>query len=171
GEEGEEINFYVGDGAFHNDFEGLFLHELGHALGLAHSDVCSAMSIDFDCYKYINRIPDADDVAGVQFLYGPALAADFNMDNLVAAADLADWTTGFGTAAGATRLDGDATADGQVDGGDFLLWQREFGRGESMAPASAVPEPGCLGLAIACLAIGGDYRRRRGERHIGLAAS
>jgi hypothetical protein len=43
-------------------------------------------------------------------------------------------------------MDGDADGDLDVDGTDFLVWQREF-TGGSGAPASvAVPEPSCLWL-------------------------
>lgn len=77
----------VQDGWYHNDFEGLFAHELGHALGLAHSTdpgalMCGyvdggfdgsacAWNADSNGMVPVNRIPGADDVAGIQHLYAP----------------------------------------------------------------------------------------------------
>ena len=118
--EGELYDLYPpGGGFYRNDFEGLVAHELGHALGLSHSEVadglmcgyvdsgfdgsqCSYLDPDADGKAPVNRIPDPDDVTGMQFLYGPPPTADF--DN-----------------------------DGDVDGQDFLLWQR----GDSIPPLSA----------------------------------
>jgi parallel beta-helix repeat protein len=73
------------------------------------------------------------------------LAADFNGDNQVNGVDLAVWRGGFGTAAGATKGQGDADGDHDVDGGDLLTWQRQFGRSVN---AASVPEPTTFALLI-----------------------
>ncbi|MEQ8835345.1 MAG: matrixin family metalloprotease, partial [Lacipirellulaceae bacterium] len=139
GDEGDLIQIF-------NDFESLLMHEVGHALGLAHSDVCSVMSIDFDCFKFVNRELDADDLAGIQFLYGPALQADFDRNHLVSTGDLIAWQAGYGTLSGAIHQTGDADDDQAVTGSDFVLWQRELGSGELLATGNAVqtPEPSTL---------------------------
>jgi hypothetical protein len=69
------------------------------------------------------------------------LAADFNGDGKVDGADLADpvdgWKTRFGV---------------DLDGSNFLDWQREFGRGVApLSAAQAAPEPSSLLLALAAI--------------------
>lgn len=156
GAEGELIDVF-------NDFESLVIHELGHAIGLAHSDAQSVMSVNYDIYKYVNRLLDPDDVAAAQFLYGPALQADFDHDGAVDGDDLATWKTGFGATVGVTPAIGDADRNGQIDGADFLVWQRESQASPSGAVAgTAVPEPPTVALLSS--ALGGalvNHRRRR----------
>jgi hypothetical protein len=85
GAEGSHLeSFPQGGGSFLNDLEGLLVHELGHTLGLDHTDVTTAVMCAWpaDCSYFhpelyaINRQPDADDVAGIQTLYGPPLDTD-----------------------------------------------------------------------------------------------
>jgi hypothetical protein len=86
--------------------------------------------------------------------------ADFNQDGQVDADDLPHWEDGHGRTAGATITHGDADGDADVDGADFLTWQREHGSGAAAAVA-AIPEPAALALAAAALlpALGGVRRR------------
>ncbi len=94
-------------------------------------------------------------------LAGPS--ADFNSVGGVNAADLAIWKTGFGLAGSPTRAQGNADGDGDVDGGDFLIWQRQNGTAGLQGLAAAIPEPdalllGACALTVPLAALG---RRRR----------
>jgi hypothetical protein len=81
-----------------------------------------------------------------------ASLADFNGNQTVDGADLSTWKTGFGSKTG-TFASGNLDGDGDTDGTDFLLWQRQLGAHALAAAAtSAVPEPASitLGLVVAC---------------------
>ncbi len=73
---GNDGDFFPVGSTAPNDFVSLLLHEMGHALGLAHPSgddaVCQVMDVGSGCLFRINRELDADDIAGAQFLYGPA---------------------------------------------------------------------------------------------------
>lgn len=75
--------------------------------------------------------------------------ADFDEDGVVDGADLARWRTNFGT--GATHMQGNANAtqDVDVDGTDFLVWQRQLGGVSAMSTSAAVPEPGPSAVLLA----------------------
>jgi hypothetical protein len=64
-------------------------------------------------------------------------ASDFNNDRWVNVDDLSTWSSGFGVSGSATHMHGDVDGDQDVDGGDFLVWQRQLGS----AAIAAVPEP------------------------------
>ncbi len=86
------------------------------------------------------------------------LAADFNRDGIVDAADYTLWRNTLGaTGAG---LAADANADLRVDEADYLVWKHSFGMtlDNQGALVAAVPEPSLsFGLAM-LVAIGGIAR-------------
>lgn len=74
---------------------------------------------------------------------------DFNRNGVVNATDLSILQSHYGMSQGAFFDDGDADMDGDVDGEDFLLWQRSFG--QPVPPISAIPEPtSALLAALGC---------------------
>lgn len=74
---------------------------------------------------------------------------DFNADGATDAADLARWSAGFGMTTSATLAQGDADRDRDVDGADFLVWQRHVGAGApAVAANAAIPEPATLSLCL-----------------------
>jgi hypothetical protein len=91
------------------------------------------------------------------------LAADFNSDLSVNSADLSNWKLGFGMTTGAQRVNGDADQDGDVDGADVLVWQRQLGSMTTVAVnAGAAPEPAAAMLAcLAGVGLWTNCRRRR----------
>ena len=88
---------------------------------------------------------------------------DFDMDGAVNGADLTRWRDNFGT--GLTHMQGNADGDGDIDGRDFLIWQRHLGNPASNEAASAlVPEPATALLLPAVSAGVAVHRRRRMRR-------
>jgi hypothetical protein len=83
----------------------------------------------------------------------PELAADFNDDDLIDAADLAVWQSAFGL-----NAEGDADGDGDTDGRDFLVWQRGFGSTSAVA-LQTIPEPSPCLLSISLLGLQRALRR------------
>jgi hypothetical protein len=182
GAEGDLYDLYPpGGGLYRNDFLGLVTHEIGHALGLLHSDVheslmCGYVSPDFDgsaCAYYdadgdgrapINRLPDADDIAGIQFLYGPPpggdFSADFDGNGAVDGSDFLLWQRGLGTMP-ALPQHGDANGDGVSNAADLDVWRAQFGT--ESAGGAMVAEP-ATGAAFAVLLALTVLSRRRVAR-------
>jgi hypothetical protein len=94
------------------------------------------------------------------------LLADFDANDQVAATDLALLEQGFGVQNGALPSQGDADRDGDVEGADLLLWQRQLGRSvvSGILPsATPTPEPKAVTLvALAALLMLAPARQHGG---------
>jgi hypothetical protein len=77
------------------------------------------------------------------------------------------WKHSFGDAQGIHF--GDADSDLDVDGGDFLTWQRDFGFPGQLAADQAVPEPPALALLVSAAAAS-YFRRRNALSAVGRAS-
>ena len=85
--------------------------------------------------------------------------ANFDETGVVDAADLAQWKPNVGT--GTTHLQGNADGDTDVDGNDFLVWQRQLGTTPAVvATAAAIPEPASAAIALVAT-VGLAIARRR----------
>ncbi len=63
--------------------------------------------------------------------------------------------------AGSTQTTGDANGDGLVNASDLAIWQNQYGTTPAAGAAGAVPEPGAAALAaLAGLALSATRRRR-----------
>jgi uncharacterized protein (TIGR03382 family) len=114
-----------------------------HLVGENDPGCCDFFHYKFDAYAHL------------------APYSDFNLDGNVDRADLDTLMSNLGTFSKASLEQGDADADGDVDGDDFLTWQREVGfatplsafAGDSLSEAgfttAAVPEPAAVFLALA----------------------
>lgn len=93
---------------------------------------------------------------GAAYLFGqqpPFQGADFDENGFVNDADLAAWQSGYGLLRTATHIDGDANADGTVDGRDFLIWQSQHRGASSSRAIAPLPEPGALTISSVALLI------------------
>lgn len=77
------INWQINTGY---DLETVAIHELGHALGMSHSQITQA-----DMYAFYNGIKqslNSDDLSGIQSLYGPVPADSVNNGQLSSATNI-----------------------------------------------------------------------------------
>lgn len=130
-------------------------HEMGHALGLPHPPDSPGGPDDWSLMYYgYTTFPDtylrSDDRSTLlnSGYFQTTLTwppGDFSHDGNVDVVDLAQWEGDFGV-----NDDSDADMDGDSDGSDFLIWQRNLA-GPVNATAAFVPEPStAIMMFIAC---------------------
>jgi hypothetical protein len=98
-------------------------------------------------------------------MLAPTFTADVDGDGDVDGRDLLEMLLGFGTNGGATRSDGDADLDGNVDRSDVDMWRQQVGSGiDESAGGTAVPEPNGSILALASAGLLLAARKRAPRR-------
>ena len=106
---------------------------------------------------HINYLANA---VQLQVVNKPIFSADFDEDGDVDPTDLAIWRNAFNL----NQL-GDADGDNDSDGGDFLLWQQQYGSAPAVAvaqpAAAAVPEPSAAVMMLTLLALSALRAQRR----------
>jgi len=94
------------------------------------------------------------------------MTGDFDGVAGVGAEDLAIWQAGYGMLGTTSTLHGDANGDHDVDGSDFLLWQRSFSEASgSSAAGSAVPEPASVVIGVWAFLTASVSKRKKGDRY------
>ena len=99
-------------------------------------------------------IPDPAPVLTIDFTLGIDPSADFDLDDDVDGKDFLRWQGGFGTMGGASKGQGDANDDGNVDADDLAFWQTQYGNPPPLSAVHNVPEPATpILLALAALGL------------------
>ena len=100
----------------------------------------------------IDALATAGSVKIVPDAASTGLPGDFNLDFAVDQADLQEWRDRYGAPIAS------------LAGGDFLAWQRNYGRTAAVPIQALVPEPAAAGLALAavCGAVITLRKRRNG---------
>lgn len=103
-------------------------------------------------------------IDNIRFALRPQLESDFDYDGEVDAHDMGVWRGAFGDPTGA-----DANGDFDVDGSDFLVWQRQLGNALPPLPQSgAIPEPSAFALTVAAALIMSVRSGRAGNSSVHL---
>lgn len=115
----------------------------GSFLNQGHFDIYERNLVHHDNHAVVGRMVGFRLAAAS---LGPN-SADFNTDSLVNGVDLEMWQQAYGIS-----VAGDADNDGDSDGNDFLIWQRQFLSGTELpSENTSIPEPSCFLLSTVCV--------------------
>jgi Dual-action HEIGH metallo-peptidase len=156
------IAIFVGSSASAEHAGHWIAHELGHNLGLAHTDPIENLMLS--CCRR-NSLLTTEQVAAVfQTQFPKPLATilgDYDRDGRVDTSDYAVWRKSLNSR---TNLAADGNNNGIVDNDDYAVWRRNFGNdaagaglGSTLASpffeTGGIPEPASAALFLSGLAI------------------
>ncbi len=134
-------------------------HELGHNLGLAHTDPVDNLMLS--CCRRNSLLTTEQDAAVFQTQFPQPLApilGDYDRDGRVDTSDYAVWRK---TLNSRTNLVADGNNNGIVDTDDYSIWRRNFGLdaagtalGTAQGPflaSGGIPEPASAGIVLSAI--------------------
>lgn len=118
------------------------------SLGALYNEAINAKDLIFE-YHVAGTPATVLFTGAVSYVTGGSSGADFDSNGIVDGNDFLRWQRNFGISNGsATKAQGDANGDGNINAADLTIWKAQFGTpGGAEATATAVPEPTTFALA------------------------
>jgi hypothetical protein len=137
-------------------------HELGHNLGLAHTDPIENLMLSCCRRNSLLTTEQVSTVFQTQFPKPLAtILGDYDRNGRVETSDFAVWRKSFNSR---TNLAADGNNNGIVDNDDYMIWRRNFGndaagsalgtaQGAPFLASGGIPEPASAGIVLSTLAL------------------
>ena len=165
------IAIFIGSSASAEHAGHWIAHELGHNLGLSHTDPIDNLMLS--CCRRNSLLTTEQDAAVFQTQFPKPLATilgDYDRNGRVDTSDYAVWRK---TLNSRTNLIADGNNNGIVDNDDYTIWRRNFGNdaagsasgtalGAPFLASGGIPEPASAGLLLSALAL--HFLRPRARR-------
>jgi hypothetical protein len=156
------IAIFVGSSASAEHAGHWIAHELGHNLGLAHTDPIENLMLS--CCRRNSLLTTGQVGTVFQTQFPKPLAAipgDYDRNGQVDTSDYAVWRKSLNSR---TNLAADGNNNGIVDNDDYAVWRRNFGmdsagsalgaaQGAQFLASGGIPEPATAGMVLSVLAL------------------
>lgn len=104
---------------------------------------------------------DGSNLPVLETYAGTLASADFDANGVVDGADFLAWQRSAGLAVGATRPQGDANGDGDVNELDLGIWKERYGSAAATPAVASVPEPATASLLLVICGSAASLRSQR----------